>query len=211
VAAGQAYTAECFFAESGSKLLASVIPPGKRAVAISVTDYAGLDGLIYPGSRVDVLASFKGEGSGDEHHDATTTTLLENVQVLAYEQHTVVSPDKKSLLGDMSDASRSGGMRRVTLLVDTKQSKTLELGAAVGILSLALRNPMDQSATNKDNVTFHSIFGDDQAATPPPPVFTSSAPTTLDKPAQWDMIVMKGGISETRSFILSSGPEGAKP
>lgn len=208
---GQPYTATCFYEESGSRLLASVIPPGKRAVAISVSDYAGLDGLIYPGSMVDVMASFKTEALSGEHHDATTTTLLENVQVLAYEQQTVVSPENKSLLGDLGNGSRMGNMRRVTLLVDTRQSKTLELGMELGTLSLALRNPLDTSEANKDAITFHSMMGESQAVeqSAASSLFSNSTPTTQPtEQAHWDVIVMRGGTIETRTFVLPSAQEG---
>lgn len=210
MAAGQPYTAACFFEESGSRLLASVIPSGKRAVAISVTDYAGLDGLIYPGSLVDVMASFEPIGSAGGHHDATTITLLEKVQVLAFEQHTVVSPDKS--LSDLEGVPH-GGMRRVTLLVDTRQSKTLELGMKLGSLSLALRNPLDSAAADKEAITFHNLMTDEPAAEPTPTSPVSAPPPVAHQAEapHWDVIVMRGGTTETRSFAMPAEHEGSKP
>ena len=65
----------------------------------------------------------------ENHRDAVTATLVENVQVLAFEQQSVVSAGKS--LTDI-DAAHTGTTRRVTLLVDTKRSKALELGDAAG-------------------------------------------------------------------------------
>jgi len=83
---GQAFTSAHFENLANAQQLAAVIPTGKRAVGISVTNYAGLGGLLDPGSMVDVMVSIKPA----DGHEAVTTTLLENVQVLAIEQQTVV-------------------------------------------------------------------------------------------------------------------------
>jgi Flp pilus assembly protein CpaB len=156
LAEGQAFTQDCFGEMNGPRVFAGVIPHGKRVVGISVSDYAGLEGLIYPGSTVDVMVSFKPDGLSQ--HETVTTTLIEKVQVLAFEHQTVVSPGR--IIGD-ADASRSGSSRHVTLLVDTKQSKALQLAMEQGTLSLALRNPMDSGESDKEAVTVRNLMGDD--------------------------------------------------
>jgi Flp pilus assembly protein CpaB len=156
--AGEPFTKESFAEMTGPRQLAGVIPNGKRAVGISVTDYAGLEGLIYPGSIVDVMVSFKADGALETRREAVTTTLVENVQVLAFEQQTVVSPGKT--ITDI-DTARAGSSRRVTLLVDTKQSKALELAMQQGTLSLALRNPLDSGSGDKEAVSVHSLMGEE--------------------------------------------------
>jgi pilus assembly protein CpaB len=223
--AGQPFTKSCFADLSGPRQLAAVIPKGKRAVGISVTDYAGLEGLIYPGSMVDVMVSFKAADGGtpQTHRDAITTTLLENIQVLAFDQQTVVSPGK--VMGE--EGYRSGGARRVTLLVDTKQAKAVEIGMEQGVLSLALRNPLDGGDADKESVSVHSIMGDE------PPIGLRVPPAELNKaweatlktvmgtfgkseadkqsttrPAievvapHWDTTILHGTQVETRSFPL---------
>jgi Flp pilus assembly protein CpaB len=216
LAGGQPFTKSCFADVSGPRQLAAVIPRGKRAVGISVSDYAGLDGLIYPGSIVDVMVSFRSADSGSNasRHDAVTTTLLENIQVLAFEQQTVVSPGK---VGEGEDRAR--GTRRVALLVDTKQSKTLELAMEQGTLSLALRNPLDSSEGNKDAVSIRNIIGDPANGAGSPTVDStgasqpesdavaaafSSGPTTRPDAHghYWDTTIIRGRQIETRSFAL---------
>jgi len=157
VVAGQPFIKSTFSDASHPKQLAAIIPPGKRAVTISVADFAGLEGLLFPGCMVDVMVSFKAGDVGMKWREALTATLLQNIQVLALDHQTVLSPGK--MLDDVGGRS-SGGSRRVTLLVDTKQAKALELAMDQGSLSLALRNPLDTSETDKEIVSVHSLIGD---------------------------------------------------
>ena len=61
---------------------------------------------------------------------------------LAIEQQTVVSPGKT--VSEMENvSSRATDVRCVTLLVDSRQANALQLAMEQGVLSLALRNPLD--------------------------------------------------------------------
>src|SRR4051812_8972650 len=126
--AGQAFTRSAFSEGSGTQL-AAMLPRGKRALAISVTGYAGLEGVLYPGSMVDVLASFRSSGApGLDYREAMTTTLLEGISVLAIERMTVVNADKdRKEESDLVAGTRAAATRRVTLLVDAEQAKALQL------------------------------------------------------------------------------------
>jgi pilus assembly protein CpaB len=155
VVAGQPFMKTAFLDLSQPRQLATIIPQGKRAVSISVTDYGGLEGLVFPGSMVDVLVSFKPTDSGNSHRDAVAATLLHGVQVLALDQQTVLAP------GKMIDqiVGRQGNSRRVTLLVDTEQAKAIELAMDQGTLSLALRNPLDTTQSDREIVSIQSLLG----------------------------------------------------
>lgn len=61
-----------------------IIPPGKRAVTVGVSEIKGVAGFIHPGNWVDVLATF--ENGGNSQMNQTTHTVLQNVQVLAIAQ-----------------------------------------------------------------------------------------------------------------------------
>jgi pilus assembly protein CpaB len=155
---GQPFTAAFFSEDRGPRQIADVIPKGKRAVGISVTDYAGLEELLYPGSIVDVLISMKSQGdiAGNGWWPATTKTLMQNIQVLAFDQLSVMSPPKT-----LTDTpGRGGGARHVTLLVDPTQANTLQLAMEQGTLSLALRNPLDGTNNDRDAVTLQSLLSD---------------------------------------------------
>ncbi len=82
----------------------------------------------------------------------------------------------------------------MTLLVDTRQAKQLEVAMQEGSLSLALRNPLDTGSETADLV----------------PHGPSTRPTVAaaisDKPAepsQWEIKVIRGSETETRSFPVT--------
>lgn len=225
VVQGQPFSTASFAAEGVGAMLAASLHDGKRAVGIPVTDCSGLEGLLYPGSIVDVVASFKPSTSSDGQvsHGPLSITVLQGVEVLAIEKQTIVSPNAEK--GADADAlSRNGNaIRRVTLLVDSHQARVVQLAAQEGTLSLALRNPLDSTPDVGKAVSLREVMGEperprvqepsllDRAVAtwvaygqrmknqpPPAPV---AAPTT--RPATWDTIVMHGQTVETRSFPLS--------
>jgi pilus assembly protein CpaB len=225
VVEGQAFSTSSFAAEGVGAMLAASLHDGKRAVGIPVTDCSGLEGLLYPGSIVDVVASFKPSTNSDGQvsHGPMSITVLQGVEVLAIEKQTIVSPDAEK--GADADAlSRNGNaIRRVTLLVDSRQARVVQLASQEGTLSLALRNPLDSTPDAGKAISLREVIGEpdrprvqgpsllDQAVTAwvaygqqlknrptPAPAIT---PTT--RPATWDTIIMHGQTVETRSFPLS--------
>jgi pilus assembly protein CpaB len=234
---GQAFTGECFAADRSASLAAAV-GKGKRAVGISVSDYAGLEGLLYPGSVVDVFLTLKSEQSSvlkNQHRNALTTTLLERVQVLAVEAKSVVSGSADTVGTDTAAESlnRPGRTRRVTLLVDTKQAKALQLGMEQGTLSLALRNPLDTGSADRDQVSLRSILGlkDEPVETGPSAwermlaaavnastqmAKNAPRPKTADPfaapaaPTKWETTVIRGDKTQTYSFPLDREPGAGK-
>ena len=138
---GQAFSKGSFPQEGSGLHLASYLPMGKRAVNVSLSDYSGLEGLLYPGSIVDVLATFK-ISSSTRIGRAVSTTLLQNIQVIAVENLTIVSNSEL----DEAATRTSRGMRKnllITLMVDSRQAEALQLAIEHGTIALAMRNPGD--------------------------------------------------------------------
>lgn len=111
----------------------SVIPPGMRAVSVRVNDVVAVAGFVTPGTRVDVILTGSPERQGDPGA-VTTTTVLENVQVLA--------------AGEKMQTDSQGKPQQVpvmTLLVTPEDAQKLTLGASEGKIQLSLRNPLDTS------------------------------------------------------------------
>src|SRR4051794_22915911 len=83
--ADQAFTKSCFAREGTGVYLATAVPPGKRAMSITLSDWSGMAGLLYPGSLVDVLVSYKtlGLDRSQTENELLATTLLQGLQVLA--------------------------------------------------------------------------------------------------------------------------------
>src|SRR6266545_1128300 len=60
--------------------LASMIPPGMRAVAVRVNEVVGVAGFVVPGTHVDILISGNTPG-GSGNLGTLTQTLLQNIEV----------------------------------------------------------------------------------------------------------------------------------
>ncbi len=133
----------------GQRGLAALIPANMRAYTITTSNVAaGVAGLIFPGNKVDVLltvtANTFGIGSESTPMDPTgggsTTTLLQNVEVLAVDQ-ALEAPSASTAPG----AVKGPDLRSVTLLVKPLQAQMLRLGESKGSLHLSLRSQDDQS------------------------------------------------------------------
>lgn len=161
---GQPFSSSCFAQGAGFQL-AAALPNSRRACGISVSDYGGLGELLYPGSVVDVLVTFKSDANtfNNQRRDAVTMTLLTGIPVLAVGQKTTLSSGRS--LDDL-EPGKAAGSRRVILLVDTDQAKRLELAMEQGTLSLALRNPLDENKVDQQGIALHQLLGDDFSENP---------------------------------------------
>jgi Flp pilus assembly protein CpaB len=106
----------------------------------------------------------------------------------------------QSKVANPVDGGRANESHCVTLLVDSKQAKALQLAMEQGTLSLALRNPLDVADADRDAFWAASLMGNGvqrgngQGARP-----------TLAIPAEaprWEMTIMRGGAVETKSFPM---------
>jgi pilus assembly protein CpaB len=137
-------------AENAGSGLPSLIPPGMRAVSVRVNDVASVSGFVTPGTRVDVLVT-AAAGTGDQQ----TTTVLQNVQVLA-SGHTL----ERSSTGEAQNTAV------ITLLVTPEDAQRLTLATNEGRIQLALRNPVD---TKQDEVLAANAKGLFKGIAPPAP------------------------------------------
>jgi pilus assembly protein CpaB len=147
--------------------LPALIPPGMRAVSVRVNDIVSVAGFVTPGTRVDVLLTGTPGGSGDEQ----TTTVLQNVQVLA-SGHTL----ERNSNGEAQTTAV------ITLLVTPDDAQRLTLASNEGKIQLALRNPLD---TKQDEVAAANSRGLYRGAPAPPspaPVMHHSAPKAVAPP-----------------------------
>lgn len=177
-------------AENAGYGLPSLIPPGMRAVSVRVNDTTGVAGFVLPGTRVDVLLTGNPEGNNQQE----TTTVLENVAVLATGQKL-----------ERNAAGEPQTTPVITLLVSPDDAQTLTLAANQGKIQLALRNPLDTrqqelAAARSDalyKVTATPVHAEPSrprvkhtaAPAPPPPVI---APYTVE--------IYKGDKKEDTKF-----------
>ncbi len=140
-------------AENAGAGLPSLIPPGMRAVSVRVNDVASVSGFVTPGTRVDVLVTASSGGSGDQQ----TTTVLQNVQVLASGQRL-----------ERSSTGEAQATAVITLLVTPEDAQRLTLATNEGRIQLALRNPVDTKQDDVLAANARALFKG--AAQPTPPV-----------------------------------------
>jgi len=141
---GQLFEPSSFASEGSGLRLSSALTAGKRIVSVALDDSMGIEPLLYPGSIVDVLASFKVKSDDGTEDRALSVTLLQGVMVLAVGTRTVVSdqPDRSSGM------IASGGRPTVSLLVEPPQAEVLKLAMEAGSISLSMRNPMDAESVD---------------------------------------------------------------
>jgi pilus assembly protein CpaB len=114
--------------ENAGSGMTPLIPTGMRAVSVRVNEVIGVAGFVLPGTRVDVLLTGNPSGGNDEH----TTTVLENVEVIATGQL------------ERNPAGEPQTTPVITLLVSPDDAQKLTLASTQGRIQLALRNPQEQ-------------------------------------------------------------------
>jgi pilus assembly protein CpaB len=112
--------------------VSATIDRGYRAVSVQISDVSGVSGLIQPSSRVDVLFTRPGNMA-----EAITSTILQNVKVLAI---------GRNLQSGQPVDPKAPKATVATLVVTPQEAQKLELAKNQGKISLALRNPLDDTA-----------------------------------------------------------------
>src|SRR5579864_7380140 len=120
-------------AENAGAGLPSLIPPGMRAVSVRVNEVVAVAGFVIPGTRVDVLLTGNPTGA----NEPLTTTVLENVEVLAAGQKL-----------QRNSQGEPQSVPVITLLVSPEDAQKLTMASNEGRIQLALRNPLDTSEEN---------------------------------------------------------------
>jgi pilus assembly protein CpaB len=117
-------------ADSSSRILSSLLPSGKRAVATEISVATGAGGFILPNDRVDVIMVRK----GDAAQKFITETVLSNVRVLAIDQQ----------IEEKQDGSKAVVGTTATLELTPDQTKVLAVAQQMADrLTLALRSVAD--------------------------------------------------------------------
>jgi pilus assembly protein CpaB len=109
--------------------LASRIPTGMRALALRSDDVVGVAGFLAPGSRVDVLVTYRAENSPEP----MTATVLQDAEVLAAGQRMEPDPSGKPASATV-----------VTLLVNPLEAERAVLASTQGTVHFVLRNGLDK-------------------------------------------------------------------
>lgn len=134
---GQPILAKKIVMAGDSGYMAAFLEPGMRAMAIRVTVETAAGGFILPGDRVDVVLTRQttlsnvGAGEGDQSK-FTSSTVLQNIKVLAIDQTTRAGDDAQAVVGATA-----------TVEVTPGSAEALALAKSEGELSLVLRSYAD--------------------------------------------------------------------
>jgi len=160
--------------------LASMIPPGMRAVAVRVNEVVGVAGFVVPGMRVDVLISGNSPAI-DSHLGVVTRTLLQNLEVLSAGQDFKKDAEGKPVI-----------VQVVNMLVTPEQAEQLSLASSNTSIQLILRNPLDHNLSKTPGTAVAKLFDGGKlqldgarpkaAQAPAPRRQMSSAPVMRDDP-----------------------------
>jgi pilus assembly protein CpaB len=126
--------------EGGRAAISAVLDPTKRAVAVRVSDVAGVAGFVLPGDVVDVLVT-RTPSNPNGNSQQITDILLQKVRVIAIDQDASDSTDKPAI------------GKTATLEVPQVDAQKLALAQQVGQLSLALVNPASETSPTVETVS----------------------------------------------------------
>lgn len=182
-------------ADPGSGIGLSVkIPPGMRATSIRSNEIVGVAGFLYPGSHVDVLATYTPVGN----NSPITQTVLQNVEVLTAGQK--IQPDPQGKPETVSV---------VTLLLNPEDSEKLLLASSLGTIQFVLRNGSDVVHSEIRPVNAGELLSGPKPPKPPAPARRAARPRVVrqptPKPPDFYMVeVINGETRSTEKFDAKS-------
>jgi pilus assembly protein CpaB len=184
--------------------LASIIPPGMRAVAVRVDEVVGVSGFVLPGMRVDILTS----GTPPGQYGTVTRTILQNIAVLSAGQNL-----------ERDAQGKPASVQSVNLLVTPQEAEKLSLASGQMKVQLVLRNPLDVALVKTPGISSAGLLlegapEEKKPALPPrPPAWRRSiaapVPAIAAQPSvPWTMEVIHG--TKRESVAVSPVPGSSK-
>ena len=121
------------------------MPEGMRALSININEQSFVSYLIRPGDYIDIIASFEletiEEASTITIFPRITKTVIQNLQVLALSQNTVVTGEKVTEIP-----------KTVTLAVTPQDAEKLVYASQYATLTMVLRHADDHEIIKSDGV-----------------------------------------------------------
>ena len=209
--------------------LASLVPPGQRAVTVALRE-PGAGPALYPGAFVDVLVTADIPSKASGFREAMTKTLIERSRVLAVND---LGIGGKIASADSRDRKFVQRQPTITLLVTSEQATQLELASVRGTVGIALcaaGDPVPGSAA-ASGITTSGMLGITlepdpvpPAPVPPPAVPEpdaakepeapkAEAPAEPPAPQVWEVVVVRGENTVKHGFPVKppATPESPAP
>jgi pilus assembly protein CpaB len=134
------------------------VSPGNRAVTIQVDATSGLEGLAYPGTRVDVVLTYSRDG------ELTSKLIVQNARVLSLGGDTTPYDQRVGL--DPRSSVTPKQVSTVTLDVVPKDALEITTASKLGSLSLTMRSNDDSKISTDTEIKEGDIGGIDAKPKP---------------------------------------------
>jgi pilus assembly protein CpaB len=124
--------------------LAGRIPDGMRAIALRTDEVIGVAGFLVPGSRLDVLVTYR----SDKSPEPVTATALQNAEVIAVGHQMQPDPDGKPT-----------SVTVVTLLLTPEDAEKAVMASTQGAIHFIMRSGSDSRMSNNAPVQLSALTG----------------------------------------------------
>lgn len=153
--------------------IATQVPVGYRAYAISVNESSIVGGFLQVGDHTDLYVTLPGALFGEQaaggrklDDQSKSTLLLPNVNVLA------VGTKLKT------DGTADTSARTVTVVLKSESLAKVVLAARLGTITFAIRNPIDENAASSQSATLSALMNVPRTTVPELP--RQAAPATTN-------------------------------
>ena len=163
--------------------ISAKIPPGMRATAVKSNEIVGVAGFLYPGSHVDVLATYQVPGGQGGQQGTITQTVLQDVEVLTAGQ--TIEPDPQG---------KPQQVNVVTLLLNPEDSQKVQLAGTQGQIQFVLRNGTDGKNVELRPTRLDQLAG---LKAPEPPVVKRSKAKPAPPPQPTYVLEVIQGTQKT--------------
>ncbi len=160
------------------------IPDGMRAISLRSDEVVGVAGFLLPGTHVDVLVTLHATNTAGTAPDTVTSTVLQDVEVLAAGQKTDPDPEGKPTTATV-----------VTLLVKPEDAERVVMASSQGTVHFVLRNGADSQQNAATPVLLSQLSG---VPTPAPEKPVAVKRVIVPKP--YTVETMLGTKQRTDSF-----------
>ena len=127
--------------------LATLIPHGMRAFAVSVNEVVGVAGFVTAGAHVDLLIQGNSP-TGNQSLGTLSKTLIQNLEVLSAGQDFRKDPEGKPV-----------PVQVVNVLVTPEQAEVLSLASSQTSIRMTLRNPLDHDIAKTPGTAMKYVWG----------------------------------------------------
>ncbi len=188
--------------------LALLVPPGKRAVALRITDEIAVGNFLVAGDRVDVFVRLTPSREGEAAAPTSLTAerrsfaVLQDIEVLSFGEALRVNTE--------GEAVRA---QTVTLAVAAEQANTLNLLAELGSFYLALRHPSDDQRLESEFLSLEDLVRTPEEAEALAAATATAEPAPAQtagraRPEPHRVVVIRAGVPTIEAV---TGTSGAKP